>query len=244
MRLVSFPAALALAATAALAAPIPEPKAELHKPGWEQIDPDKDCQFSKGTTGLTIKLPAKDLDLDVRRRRLNAPRMVRDFEGDFRMEVHVKGNFHATREASAANAVSGSSAGLYVHLGSKAAASLHFVFGAVQLNGQERRFVTIKRVHEGSVATSANLRYDGGKGWPLKTGEAFLRLERSGVRLSGFYSADGKKWVPLGGLDHPPLPEKLKVGIIAFNTSKGKLEVTFDELKLTKAPARPVKKKK
>jgi hypothetical protein len=233
MRLVAIAVCTLIAATVLPGAPVPKPKSEFEQKGWDkEVDPDGDCKFSKGAKGLTIEVPAKDHDIDGRRKRLNAPRLVRDFEGDFRVEVRVEGNFHATETATALGAAPYSAAGLFVDLGAKSASTVRFEFGATRYKGKEERYVFLKHSHE-KGGVSGNVRYGTGKGWPLKAGEAYLRLERTGAKFMTYYSADGKKWTPLGGLGKVKAPEKVKVGVVALCTSKGALKVTFDQFKLT-----------
>lgn len=76
-----------LLACAALAAPAPQPLL----PGWgKPIDPDKDCKFRRGKDSLTIEMPGGDHDYDTARKRLNAPRFVREFEGDFEIQLRIR----------------------------------------------------------------------------------------------------------------------------------------------------------
>lgn len=81
-----------------LAAPAPEP----FKSGWgKPIDPNRDCKFViKGST-LTIELPGGDHDLAPKRERFNAPRLLREVEGDFVMQVRVSGSFLPSVKSSA-----------------------------------------------------------------------------------------------------------------------------------------------
>jgi hypothetical protein len=71
---------------AALAAPAPEPFVS----GWgNPVDPDRDCKISRGGNALTIQMPGSDHDYDPIRKRLNAPRLLRDMEGDFKIQIRV-----------------------------------------------------------------------------------------------------------------------------------------------------------
>jgi hypothetical protein len=80
-------AAASLLACAALAAPAPQ----TLLPGWSKpIDPDKDCKFRGGKNSLTIEMPGGDHDYDTARKRLNAPRFVREFEGDFEIQIRIR----------------------------------------------------------------------------------------------------------------------------------------------------------
>src|SRR5262249_25417782 len=131
-----------------------------------------------------------------------------------------------------------------VHIGGKEKTSLRLVSGAIRWRGEERRCIATKLVHETGRRTTGHLRLDSPTGWPLKTpGEAILRLDRTRARLFAYFSGDGKRWSPLGAQVAPSAPGKVQVGIVASNTSKGRLAVTFDQFKLTQLAAAPVKKK-
>jgi hypothetical protein len=89
--------ALLLAACAVLDAPAPEP----FKSGWDKpVDPSRDCKFHiKGGT-VTIELPGGDHNLAPNRDRFNAPRLLRDVQGDFVMQVLVSGSFRPSAKSS------------------------------------------------------------------------------------------------------------------------------------------------
>ena len=66
--------------------------------GWgEAIDPDGDCSIHLADGRLTIKVPApmrrKGHGLEAERNTLNAPRVLRDIEGDFIADLKVDGTF-------------------------------------------------------------------------------------------------------------------------------------------------------
>jgi regulation of enolase protein 1 (concanavalin A-like superfamily) len=229
------------AACAALAAPIPKPRGgELGKPGWDApIDPDKACKFTKGDGSLTIQLPAKDHDVDGNRKRNNAPRLLRNFEGDFRMEVRVSGDFHASAAASAPGASSFTAGGLFVLLGDEHESSIRLELGRARYEGEALVYVALKSFSVKATGSVTAIATETGEGWPLKRGatQAYLRLERSGGTFIPWYGPDGKKWTKSTTLGVGRPPAKLKVGVIALSTSKGPLKVTFDRFKLTKLDA-------
>jgi regulation of enolase protein 1 (concanavalin A-like superfamily) len=238
VRPLSFAACCTLAACAALAAPVPKPRDTVfYKPGWDRpVDPDKDCKFRVASRDrLTIEVPAKDHDIDGNRKRDNAPRLLRTFEGDFRMEVRVSGDFHATPLATADGAGSYSAGGLVVMLGDKNETSLRLELGRARYEGEALAYVALKSFSAKATGSVTALATETGEGWPLKRGatEAYLRLERRGGMFHPSFSPDGKTWTRHTNLGIGKPPEKLKVGVIALSTSKGALKVTFEQFKLT-----------
>lgn len=72
---------------AALAAPAPDPLAK----GWGSlVNPDKDCKLRRDSSTLSIEMPGTDHDYDPLRKRLNAPRILREVEGEFDMQVRIR----------------------------------------------------------------------------------------------------------------------------------------------------------
>ncbi len=74
--------------------------------GWDKpVDPDGDCKFLVGKNTLFIEVPGKDHDLGVDRGVMNAPRMLREVEGDFTAQVRVDGEFTPVGPSTAASHV-------------------------------------------------------------------------------------------------------------------------------------------
>ncbi|HEY7326292.1 MAG TPA: hypothetical protein VH592_01535 [Gemmataceae bacterium] len=73
-----------LLACAALAAPAPGPFAG----GWgSPHDPDKNCKIRRNNGVLTIEMPSNAHDFDPLHKRANAPRLVREVDGNFEIQV-------------------------------------------------------------------------------------------------------------------------------------------------------------
>jgi hypothetical protein len=76
-----------LLACATFAAPAPDP----FKSGWgNPIDLDRDCKISRNGSTLTIEMPGSEHGYDPIRERFNAPRLLREIEGDFDMQVRAR----------------------------------------------------------------------------------------------------------------------------------------------------------
>lgn len=100
-----------LLACAALAAPAPQ---SLLRSWGKPIDPDKDCKFSRGKDSLTIEMPGGDHDYDTARKRLNSPRFVREFEGDFEIQLRIRIDSIPSAKSSAKDATENDLAGVGV----------------------------------------------------------------------------------------------------------------------------------
>lgn len=222
-----------VAAGAALAAPVPRPKSDLHAPGWVQVDPDKIGTFSRGADSLSLELPPAGPKSDARRLLINVPRYQRDVEGDFRMDVRVTGTFRP-EAGHAAPPINGTAAGFLADLGGPNPISLRFEFGAPRPRGKESRYVTLKWLDEKTARASGTVRYDTARGWSLAPGEAYLRFERVGARFRSYYSDDGTKWAHLTTTHDLAKQPKLRVGLFACNLSGGAMKVTFDRFNITR----------
>ena len=70
--------------------------------GWgEAIDPDGDCRIGLDEDKVTISVPPTRHDLSVEVGDVNSPRVLRNIEGDFIVQVKVSGNFrHSGKSTS------------------------------------------------------------------------------------------------------------------------------------------------
>lgn len=230
----SLCALVALVLTAyALSAPAPQTlPAGLRKP----VDPDKDCNFRHDKGTLTIEMPGTDHDYDPLRERVNAPRFLRDLEGDFVIQVRV----HIERRPSDISTVqdhtSCVAAGvLIIPPDSSSFTCFRMEYGLSREGIGSDGYAALK--HRDIKNGRMNGIWDcGWKPWPLpeKADNAYLRLER---RKNTFYpslSPDGEKWTPLfGPMGFGRLTAKLTVGLAAYSTSSERSKVRFDQIKLT-----------
>jgi regulation of enolase protein 1 (concanavalin A-like superfamily) len=189
------------------------------------VDPDKDCKFVREKAGLTITVPGKDHDLGVERGRMNSPRLLRDVEGDFVVQLRVGGNFTPSNAATTDERVP-------------------FVGAGLLLMVDDKTYVRLERAalrRDAGVKTYANweLRRDGK--WekagetallPLEAKATHLRLERKGEKILASVSEDGKKWHDMDPLELK-LPAKVKLGVAACTTSTDTFAPHFDQVKLT-----------
>jgi regulation of enolase protein 1 (concanavalin A-like superfamily) len=201
--------------------PEPEPLGTA-LPGWGlAINPDRDCKLTPaGPRSLAVDIPAKMHDLGGALRKLNAPRVVREVDGDFAVTVKVSGELKPRAPSTNPRSVPYLAAGLFVWVDSD---------NFIRL---ERAAMTRGRV----IPHIAFLEQEGGYGGAVHNegfpeGACYLRLERKGSRIFGGVSRDGRNWKELKPID-TVWPEKLKVGLLAISTSSDPFSVKFEEFDL------------
>lgn len=216
----------ALAALVASATPAPEPTPWVT--GWDKpVDPKGDCKFERKGDRLTIFVPGKDHEFNYgpTRRSLNGPRLLRDVEGDFVVEVLVSGdNWEPGSKRSRG-------AGLVVMDEKEPIGTLEFQ-GRPHPDEHEKQGWEIRSeiYPDGSVTTS----FDYGPIIP-PLGYASLRLERRGDKWRASFRKDHKEWKELPTLTlNRNVPRKLKVGVFAEANVEGEFKVVFDHFKLSR----------
>jgi len=206
-----------LLAGAATSAPLPlRFGGGIHE--WDRpVDPDGDCGFAYSGEQLTITVPFGVHDLQDS---LNAPRLLRNIEGDFIVQVRVGGDFRLANQEM--NGV---------------------VQGAGLFLTDEERFVCLERV-AGLCTPSLGLgvgdaiKHRGRKGMGFEDGpplskSAYLRLERRGALLTAATSLDGSTWTPLKNkVAGFGARRKLKIGLVAETGTGGNFKANFDQFKL------------
>jgi hypothetical protein len=223
MNRVVFTLSATVLVCTAVAAPIKQ--VGPFEKGWDKpVDPDGDCKFVRDKGTLTIELPGKHHDLAFERGRVNAPRLLRDVEGDFVAQVRVSGISRPSTDSTSPETRSVVSAGLLAL-------------------ADDRTFISLERgtQWEGEVCTYEFLRqarveresdrlevcaYRGTP--PDNEGRVYLRMERRGNKVTASVSPDGKKWKEIEALD-VKLSAKVKIGVAAVSSSKDPFKPTFDE---------------
>lgn len=218
---------------ATLAAPVPEP----FMSGWgNPTDPDKDCKIRREKGALTIEMPGSVHEYSLYRKRLNAPRLLRDIEGDFEMEVRIRIDCRPSAQSSVKDQPSYVSAG--------------FLTIPPDSNGIAMERLEYRVTGQGDEVDGCAVILDAGNKlgesysalskknhplWPFneKPDYVYLRLARRGQLLGIYISPDRKKWLSIGGSNSVGLPSKLTVGLAAFSTSTDPSKVVFDQLTIT-----------
>jgi len=223
-------------ACVALAAPAPVP----FMPGWSRpVDPDKDCKVTGDRDSFTIEMPGGDHDYELRRQRFNAPRILRDFEGDFEIQMRVKIDGSPSRQSAANDQPSYVSAGFLVMFPRPFAWECRWDYRVggqgAEADGCAAQRVWLGKRGEGGMFDDLDRT---SPKWPFKAKPeyVYLRLEQWGGMLAYYVSPDGKQWVNAGGTGSFALmtaPTQFKVGLVACSTSADSCKVRFDQIKIT-----------
>jgi regulation of enolase protein 1 (concanavalin A-like superfamily) len=197
-----------------------EPKG-VAMPGWGVvIDPDKDCEITDQMKKLRITVPGTRHDL-VGATGMNAPRVMREVEGDFIVTVKVVGEFRPGGKSTNPKGVPFNGAGILVW--SDADNFIRLERAAVARGAKLSTYVSFEEFEGGTNGASHSQVMRGGDCW--------VRMERKGSRIHGSISFDGKTWNELRPIQ-TVWPTNLKIGLIAVNSSSLPFTVAFEEFDL------------
>lgn len=201
-------------------------------PGWgKPLDPDGDCKFSVAGPRLNISVPGTPHALVIERNQMNAPRVVREVEGDFVAQVKVVGHFPRGAEAKVEGRRPYHSAGFFLAKDDKSYIRLEkaeMVYGADNIT-----FVGFELCDGGVPKRMAN-----GLESPIdpKLEHAFLRLERVGGQITASVSMDGENWKKLAPMT-VDWPAKLQIGVTAGHNTADPFAPAFEMVSVTPKPA-------
>jgi regulation of enolase protein 1 (concanavalin A-like superfamily) len=192
--------------------------------GWGQIeDPDGDCKISaeEGDDGkVTFRVPGTTHDLwPGGDRKVNAPRILQDAEGDFTVQVQVASSVKPEDGFfRAGTLLIWQDDKTFIRLDSACA------------HRDDSRFDFYCYLHvykDADRLVNEHLR-------PLKDQPTDLRLERRKDKIVASFSQDGGKTWTSFGEKTVELPGKLKVGVAAVNATKSPFTVTLANFKVGK----------
>ena len=191
-------------------------------PGWGVvIDPDKDCEITDQMNKLRITVPGTRHDLVGATGRMNAPRVMREVDGDFVITVKVVGAFRPGGKSTNPKGVPFNGAGIVVW--SDADNFIRLERAAVARGAKLSTYVSFEEFEGGTNGASHSQ--------VMKGGDCWVRMERKGSRIHGSISFDGKTWKELRPIQ-TVWPTNLKIGLIAVNSSSLPFSVTFEEFDL------------
>jgi hypothetical protein len=185
------------------------------------VDPGPDSQIHGDPTTLTITVPPNLHDLNARISTYNAPRVIRDVDGDFDAEVRVEGDFTPGSICSLAGAIPFVGGGIVICGGADNSIRLERM--TVNDQGQFGPYAIFEQHTEGKGV----LDHNGG----LSSGTAYLRLARRGSIIRGFTSSDGRRWSELEPI-RAVLPARLQVGLDAINSGNASFTVRFKQFSI------------
>ena len=187
------------------------------------IDPAGDCKFTPQGKKLTIEVPGTFHDLNPDTTTLNAPRALAPVDGDFTLTVKVGGEFKAGGKSTNPNPRGAAYNGAGILVWSDSDNFIRLERGAFVRSGKVVNTVAFEE-REGGYRGAVHNEVG-------REGDCYLRMERKGSRISGAVSYDGTTWSKLKPID-TVWPTKLKVGLLAINTSSEPFTPAFDEFSL------------
>lgn len=213
---------LLVAFSLVIAAPVKEKKAQTIK-GWGTvIDPDRDCKVTDDEGRVTISVPITyhDLTYTDDGAKLNAPRILQDVKGDFSVQVKVRMFPLPQANTSSSGKHSFVSSGLLLWIDDKNFLRLD----RAAVGGAAAPFVWAERFQDGRSAAQ--------KLTPLSEDrDTWLRIAYKEGKLTLSFSDDGKQWSDVL-TEETKLSEKVKVGVLAINTTTVTFAPTLEEFKV------------
>jgi regulation of enolase protein 1 (concanavalin A-like superfamily) len=207
--------------------PEPEPTGRKLADWGLAIDTGKDCEFDPQKKTLTMRVPGTWHDLNPDTGKLNAPRVIREVEGDFLIKVKVEGEFKPGGKSTNPRGLPYNGAGIIIWSDSE-----NFI--------RLERGALLRK--DKITATAAFEEREGGYRGAVhnitsQPGPVYLRLERKGSRIFGAVSFDDSSWTALKPID-TVWPAKLKVGLSAINSSSQPFAVQFTDFALQSKAAK------
>lgn len=199
--------------------------------GWGTVtDPDADCTVKRDKTKLTVTVPATNHNLHPVRG-MNAPRVLREVEGDFTAMVKVTGTFKPGDKGTGLSPTPWNSAGLLLWDGDMNYLRLE----RTALWGKNQELLCFAPGFEywkdGKVKVY-NQRIESADFF--KGNSTWLKLERQGDNVTAHYSHDGKEWTEAKQAA-VEFPRKVQIGVAAVNSSDAPFTVEFEDFKVVPA---------
>jgi regulation of enolase protein 1 (concanavalin A-like superfamily) len=226
----------------AVAAPVPkETDAEkLARLFGTPIDPLKDCKFTLAEGKLTVTAGKGDHDLAVEAKEMNAPRVLKEIEGDFTVSVKVSGDY--PKGAKGANEKR----------------TIVFYGAGLLVWEDEKNYVRLERAYVDRLDGTPTYTYGS---WELRAGgewvrqgtqedfpmtgsdPAWFKLSRKGNTFTAAISKDGKEWKELEAID-AEMGKKVKVGVCAVHICDTAFDTAFENYELKATEVKKPEEKK
>ncbi len=192
------------------------------KGNWgDVVDPDRDSKFElePRESRARIVVPGRTHILSAEIGRMNAPRILREVEGDFDVSVRVAGTSHPGGKATTTHYPPYHGAGLLIWQDHENYVRLEIA--ADLQHGKVRPYANFEYRKDGALAMSSGI---------INTdGSNHLRLKRRGAEIYASFGPDGLRWTSFSPLT-ADLKERLSVGVAAINSSTRPLSAEFEGL--------------
>ena len=192
------------------------------------VDEDGQSKVEASGTRIEITAPAGAYDLSPEVGNVNAPRLMRPFEGDFVAQVTVARAPQPALTRGSATRVPFNGAGLLLWLDEKNLVRLEFA--AAVTNGASTRYALFEPRRNGVAV--------GGLARPhtrLDDAPAFLRLERHGRSLLASVRQGEGEWTPAGHFE-VDWPSEVYLGVAAVNTTQAPFATAFEDFAVSPVP--------
>jgi regulation of enolase protein 1 (concanavalin A-like superfamily) len=197
--------------------------------GWGKVvDPDGDCKVESAKGSLSISLSGTHHNLNPAISQ-NAPRVLREVEGDFTAQVRVSGDFEPGQRSTLNGGVPFNGAGLVIW--QDARNFLRLERNAWRVAGVEGAvcYPPLFELYRDGTYQQTDPEPKLATFFEKST---YFRMKRRGDIIMSAYSHDGKDWLPLSDLK-VSFPPKVQVGVAAVSTSANAFTAKFDEFKVT-----------
>jgi regulation of enolase protein 1 (concanavalin A-like superfamily) len=197
-------------------------------PGWgELVDPDRDCEMTVEKDKLRITVLGTPHDFSAELNRMNAPHTLLQVQGDFIIDVKVCGQLQPGSRGTIRGRKPYQGLGLLVF--KDRGSYLRLDRGAVNQGSYVSHYANFESRKDGA-------RHDSLPGILSDTQDIHLRVARRGSAFHALVSRDGIQWQ---GLPRPivmDLPDQLRVGVLAINSSDQPLQGTFEAFEVRMGP--------
>ena len=190
------------------------------KGNWgDADDPDRDCKFElePREDKVRITVPGQTHLLSAEIGRTNAPRILREIEGDFDVTVRVAGTSHPGGKPTTKLYPPYHGAGLLIWQDQENYIRLEIA--ADLQHGRARPYVNFEHRKDGALATSSGI--------TNPDGSNHLRLKRRGAEIYASFGPDGVRWTSFSPVT-AHLKDRVNVGIAAINSSTKPLTAEFE----------------
>jgi hypothetical protein len=210
--------------------------AEEKKPqtikGWGTVtDLRGDCTIKEEGGKLIVEVPGSVHDLNASLGGQDAPRILREIEGDFTVQVKVTGEFKPGQKTAGPQVGTPfNGAGLLLWRDTQSYLRLERNAFWVDNAGRYACYPPLVEYYQDGKFQETNPQ--GTLDEFFKGKDTWLKLERQGKKVIASYSPDGKDWQVAKEIE-VELPSKLQIGVAAVNTSAMPFLVSFSEFKVS-----------